>query len=131
MRDKRDDRVDERLNRMSLLVEHSDKKSDGKNAELVAINEAKNDILNELPAEIRFQALQNGMSLEELRSLYAEVKVEYAEKKLHSQGGRQVSNNGRRQDNERNERKLAEDRQRQNELIHGRGGRRYERQRVH
>ena len=83
MSDKRDDRVDEKLGKISSLVKHSDKEEQ----KTVAVEKEKNDILNELPAQIRFQALQNGMSFDELRELYAEVKDEYAFNKLNSHGG--------------------------------------------
>ena len=73
----------------------------------------KNDILNELPADVRFQALQNGMSFEDLRSLYAEVKAEYYKNKVAYKGGR-AFNNERRQDNVR-ERVLEQDKERQKE----------------
>ena len=126
MSDKRDDRVDEKLGKISSLVKHSDKEEQ----KTVAVEKEKNDILNELPAQIRFQALQNGMSFDELRELYAEVKDEYAFNKLNSHGGHRFQNNERRQDNV-HEREVDKNLQRQRELIHGRGGRRYERQRVH
>ena len=126
MSDKRDDRVDEKLGKISSLVKHSDREEQ----KVVALDEAKKDILNELPAQIRFQALQNGMSFDELRELYAEVKEEYAFNKLDSHGGHRFQNNERRQDNVR-EREVYKNLQRQRELIHGRGGRLYERQRVH
>ena len=126
MSDKRDDRVDEKLGKISSLVKHSDREEQ----KVVALDEAKKDILNELPAQIRFQALQNGMSFDELRELYAEVKEEYAFKKLDSHGGHRFQNNERRQDNV-HEREVDKNLQRQRELIHGRGGRLYERQRVH
>lgn len=126
MSDKRDDRVDEKLGKISSLVKHSDREEQ----KVVALDEAKKDILNELPAQIRFQALQNGMSFDELRELYAEVKEEYAFKKLDSHDGHRFQNNERRQDNV-HEREVDKNLQRQRELIHGRGGRLYERQRVH
>lgn len=126
MSDKRDDRVDEKLVKISSLVKHSDREEQ----KVVALDEAKKDILNELPAQIRFQALQNGMSFDELRELYAEVKDEYAFNKLNSNGGHRFQNNERRQDNV-HEREVDKNLQRQRELIHGRGGRLYERQRVH
>ena len=126
MSDKRDDRVDEKLEKISSLVKHSDREEQ----KVVALDEAKKDILNELPAQIRFQALQNGMSFDELRELYAEVQEEYAFNKLDSHGGHRFQNNERRQDNV-HEREVDKNLQRQRELIHGRGGRRYERQRVH
>ena len=126
MSDKRDDRVDEKLGKISSLVKHSDREEQ----KVVALDEAKKDILNELPAQIRFQALQNGMSFDELRELYAEVKEEYAFNKLDSHGGHRFQNNERRQDNV-HEREVDKNLQRQRELIHGRGGRLYEHQRVH
>lgn len=126
MSDKRDDRVDEKLGKISSLVKHSDKEEQ----KTVAVEKEKNDILNELPAEIRFKALQNGMSFDELRELYAQVKEEYAFKKLDSRGGHRFQSNERRQDNV-HEREVDKNLQRQRELIHGRGGRRYERQHVH
>ena len=125
MSDKRDDRVDEKLGKISSLVKHSEEEQ-----KVVAVEKEKNDILNELPAQIRFQALQNGMSFDELRELYAEVKEEYAFKKLDSRGGHRFQSNERRQDNV-HERDVDKNLQRQRELIHGRGGRRYERQHVH
>ena len=125
MSDKRDDRVDEKLGKISSLVKHSEEEQ-----KVVAVEKEKNDILNELPAQIRFQALQNGMSFDELRELYAEVKEEYAFKKLDSRGGHRFQSNERRQDNV-HEREVDKNLQRQRELIHGRGGRRYERQHVH
>ena len=70
------------------------------------------------------------MSFDELRELYAQVKEEYTFKKLDSHGGHRFQNNERRQDNV-HEREVDKNLQRQRELIHGRGGRRYERQRVH
>lgn len=126
MSDKRDDRVDEKLGKISSLVKHSDREEQ----KVVALDEAKKDILNELPAQIRFQALQNGMSFDELRELYAEVKDEYAFNKLNYHGVHRFQNNERRQDNV-HEREVDKNLQRQRELIHGRGGRLYERQRVH
>ena len=129
MSDKRDDRINDRLEEMSTFFKHSDKKK-GKKKVLAEQESAKKDILSELPAEIRFQALQNGMSLEELRSLYAEVKSEYAAKKFDYMSGRRPENNERRQDNVR-ERDIDRDRQRQRELSRTRSSRSYERQRVH
>ncbi len=112
MANTRDERIEERLEKMSSLFEHSDKKE--QKSEVIELEAAKNDILNELPAEIRFQALQNGMPLDELRALYSEVKTEYAAKKLEYQGAERFERKERRQDNVR-EYELDKDRQRQNE----------------
>lgn len=113
MSDRRDERINDRLDEISGFVKHSEKKN-AKTA--VSAQEAqKNDILNELPAEFRFKALQNGMSLDELRELYAEVKSEYLANKVEFEGGRTGQNNNqRRQDNVR-ERFLEEEKERQNE----------------
>ena len=112
MSDKRDAKINDRLEEMSGFIKHSEKDNVKKNA---AAKEAqKNDILNELPAELRFKALQNGMSLEELRDLYAEVKVEYYAHKLELQGAQRVEVKQRRQDNVR-ERIAEQEKERQNE----------------
>lgn len=127
MSDIRDRKVNDRLEKMSGLFEHSEKKEKPV-AKLDAQQDKKNDILNELPAEIRFKALQNGMSLEELRDLYAEVKVEYTAKKFDYQSSLRTENKERRNDNVR-ERILEEERERQNDQVNTRGKRSYERSR--
>lgn len=111
MFDKRDDRINDRLDKMSEFYKHSDKEVTTK--KMSEQEKQKNDILNELPADVRFQALQNGMSFEDLRSLYAEVKAEYYKNKVAYKGGR-AFNNERRQDNVR-ERVLEQDKERQKE----------------
>ena len=126
MSNKRDDRINNRLDEISGFVTHSEKDKK-KAAELEA---QKQDILNELPPDIRFKALQNGMPLEELRTLYAEVKSEYYAHKLELQG-QKFGNNERRQDNVR-ERILEKEKERQNEPTHTRSRRReYQRERSH
>lgn len=126
MSDKRDDRINDRLEEMSAFFKRDNK--DAPKKALSGQESAKSDILNELPAEIRFKALQNGMSFEELRSLYAEVKSEYLAKKFDYMGGRRPEDRERRQDNVR-EREVDKDRQRQNELSRTRS-RSYERERM-
>ena len=113
MANTREQRIDERLEKMSTLFEHSDGNEQTK-SKVIELETAKRDILDELPAEIRFQALQNGMSLEDLRALYADVKADYYAQKLEFQGSKSF-HNGRRQDNVREYEMTDKDRQRQNE----------------
>ena len=128
MSDKRDDRVDEKLGKISSLVKHSKEE-----LKTVALDDY--DILNDLPREliekIKIEAPHYGTpineALKELRDIYSK----YLEtNKLNTHGGHRFQNNERRQDNV-HEREVDKNLQRQRELIHGRGGRRYERQRVH
>lgn len=121
MNDKRDNRINDKLDEMSEFFKHSDRKAQEK-SNFLAEEARKNDILNELPPEIRFKALQNGMSFEQLRELYAEVKAEYNAKKADFQSSR-VFANERRQDNVR-ERVLEQEKERQNEMSHSRSRRR-------
>ena len=126
MSNKRDEIINNRLDEMSIYVKHPEKK----NAKKLAMEQnQKNDILNELPAELRFKALQNGMSLEELRDLYAEVKVDYYAHKLELQGSKKIENNQRRQDNVR-ELFLEQEKERQNEQTRGTHKGEYQRQRA-
>lgn len=126
MSDKRDDKINDRLDKMSEFYKHSERDVAAKN--LSVQEKQKNDILNELPAEIRFKALQNGMSFEELRNLYAEVKTDYYAGKTNYQGN-QAFNNERRQDNVR-ERVLEQEKERQKEQERTRPRRSRERQYV-
>lgn len=126
MSDKRDDKINDRLDKMSEFYKHSERDVAAKN--LSVQEKQKNDILNELPAEIRFKALQNGMSFEELRNLYAEVKTDYYAGKANYQGN-QAFNNERRQDNVR-ERVLEQEKERQKEQERTRPRRSRERQYV-
>ncbi|MBR3501836.1 MAG: hypothetical protein IKO06_02905 [Alphaproteobacteria bacterium] len=131
MSDKRDEKIEERLDQMSSLIKHSEKNDEKYYAGISADENAKEDILKELPGNIRVIALQNGMSLDELRSLYAETKLEYYAKKSEYANSGYYADNVRRQDNVR-ERFNPNDRQNQNEQLRGRGGRYYEgRQRTH
>ena len=126
MSDKRDNKINDRLDKMSEFYKHSEKDVAAKN--LSVQEKQKNDILNELPAEIRFKALQNGMSFEELRDLYAEVRTDYYAGKANYQGN-QAFNNERRQDNVR-ERVLEQEKERQKEQERTRPRRSRERQYV-
>lgn len=127
MSDKRDDKINDRLDKMSEFYKRSERDATAK-SKVSEQEKQKNDILNELPAEVRFQALQNGMSFEDLRELYAEVKADYYANKASYQG--KAFNNERRQDNVR-ERVLEQEKERQNEQERTRQRRTRQRQRVY
>ena len=121
MSDKRDERVDERLYKMSTLIEHSGAEKDS----LKSVDKefAKNDILNELPEEIRRYLLHEGYSfgdnVDSLREAYRDYKAQQLEvERMRLQGDRRFSE--RRQDNSRDERFNPKDRQYQNEHTHSR-----------
>lgn len=127
MSDKRDDKINDRLDKMSEFYKRSERDATAK-SKVSEQEKQKNDILNELPAEVRFQALQNGMSFEDLRELYAEVKADYYANKATYHGN--IFNNERRQDNVR-ERVLEQEKERQNEQERTRQRRTRQRQRVY
>ena len=128
MSDKRDDKINDRLDKMSEFYKRSERDATAK-SKVSEQEKQKNDILNELPEEVKRQALKNGMSYEVLREFYAEVKAKYYANKASYQGN-QAFNNERRQDNVR-ERVLEQEKERQNEQERTRQRRTRQRQRVY
>ena len=101
MSDTRDERIEKRLEKMSTLFEHSDKKE--QKSEAIKLEEAKSDILNELPADVVRYLLREGYpygdNIESLRNAYIDYKKEHA--KLEYQASGHFENKERRQDNVR------------------------------
>lgn len=130
MTDKRDERINDRLDEMSGFYKHSNK--DAATKKLSEQEKQKNDILNELPANlVRYllaEGYKYGDNIDSLRHAYEDYKKEHAIG-LEFEGSQAAKNNERRQDNVR-ERVLEQKKERQKEQEHTRPHRSRERQYV-